>query len=114
MPTTITLPDNLTTRLQEKAANQNQSLHEYISDRLTRELEEDNLWSSLEDIVAKSRAIPPDPGSYHPPTASLAELLTNAPHDPTFDLEEWRREWEAVEAEMRAISRADDQAEGRG
>ena len=45
---------------------------------------------------------------------SLAEALQNAPHDPDFDLETWTRQWDAIEAEMKAIDRADDIAEGRG
>ena len=38
----------------------------------------------------------------------------NAPDDPDFDLESWRQQWAAVEAEMKAITRANDMAEGRG
>jgi hypothetical protein len=47
-----------------------------------------------------------------PATGLLAEALKNAPHDPDFDLETWTKEWAAVEAEIKAITRANDIAEG--
>ena len=65
-------------------------------------------------LVERIKATPPNPAAIHPATASLAELLQDAPEDPDFDLETWTREWRAVEAEMKAIDRADDIAEGRG
>jgi prevent-host-death family protein len=65
-------------------------------------------------LVEKIKATPPDPNSIHPATASLAEALKNAPQDPDFDLESWTRQWNEIEAEMKAIDRADDIAEGRG
>jgi hypothetical protein len=65
-------------------------------------------------LVERIKATPPNPAAIHPATASLAELLQNAPEDPDFDLETWTRQWEAIEAEMKAIDRADDIAEGRG
>ncbi|HEY83672.1 MAG TPA: type II toxin-antitoxin system Phd/YefM family antitoxin [Chloroflexi bacterium] len=60
------------------------------------------------------RATPPNPAAIHPATDSLAELLQNAPEDSNFDLETWTRQWETIEAEMKAIDRSDDIAEGRG
>jgi prevent-host-death family protein len=65
-------------------------------------------------LVERIKATPPNPAAIHPATASLAELLQNAPEDPDFDLETWTRQWDAIEAEMKAIDRADDIAEGRG
>ena len=65
-------------------------------------------------LVERIKATPPNPAAIHPATASLAELLQNAPEDPDFDLETWMRQWDAIEAEMKAIDRADDIAEGRG
>jgi hypothetical protein len=47
-------------------------------------------------------------------SGSLAEALQNASEDPDFELETWRHEWFRVEAEMKALSRANDVAEGRG
>ena len=65
-------------------------------------------------LVERIKATPPNPAAIHPATASLAELLQDAPEDPDFDLESWTRQWAATEAEMKAIDRADDIAEGRG
>lgn len=65
-------------------------------------------------LVERIKATPPNPNNVHPATASLSELLQNAPEDPDFDLESWTRQWQAIETEMKAIDRADDVAEGRG
>jgi prevent-host-death family protein len=65
-------------------------------------------------LVERIKAMPPNPAAIHPATASLAELLQNTPEDPDFDLESWTQQWQAIEAEIKAIDRADDIAEGRG
>ena len=114
MPTSVVLPDPLTRRLEEKAASQNQSLDEFVLDALEQALEEEDEEPTLEEVVAKIRATPRDPSRFHPATESLAGILSDAPEDPTFDSEEWNREWAKVEAEMKAITRANDRAEGRG
>ena len=44
----------------------------------------------------------------------VLEEVRHLPEDPEFELETWRRQWSAVEAEMRALTRANDLAEGRG
>lgn len=115
MPTTIILPDELTVRLQAKAESQHQPLDELVATMLTDVLdEEEDDWPSLDEIVARIKATPPDPASIHPATQSLAELLAASPRDPAFDLEQWNREWARVEAEMKAIELANERAEGRG
>ena len=65
-------------------------------------------------LVERIKATPPNPAAIRPATGSLAEALQNAPEDPDFDLATWTRQWNAIEAEMKAIDRADDIAEGRG
>ena len=65
-------------------------------------------------LVECIKATPPSWAAIRPATGSLAEALQNAPEDPDFDLETWTRQWNALEAEMKAIDRADDIAEGRG
>lgn len=57
--------------------------------------------------VERIKATPPNPAAIHHATPSLAEALENAPKDPDFDLETWTRQWTAIEAEMKAIDRAD-------
>jgi prevent-host-death family protein len=59
-------------------------------------------------LVEKIKAEPPNPAAIRHATGSLAEALQNAPEDPDFDLETWTRQWDAVEAEMKAIDRAND------
>jgi len=65
-------------------------------------------------LVERIKATPPNPATIRPATGSLAEALQDAPEDPDFDLETWTRQWDAIEAEMKAIDRANDIAEGRG
>jgi hypothetical protein len=65
-------------------------------------------------LVEPIKATPPNPAAIHPASASLAEALQNASADPGFDLESWTHQWAAVEAEIKAIDRADDIAKGRG
>jgi len=112
---TVILPEELTRKLQVKADDHQQSLDQLVVDLLTTVLEEENdPWPSLEEIVAKIKATPSDPSSIHPATESLADLLRQGPEpDPNFDAAEWDRQWAAIEAEMDAMNRADDIAEGR-
>ncbi len=116
MPVTITIPDKLAKNLQTRAEIQQVSLAELIADLLTIAfaVEPDDDFPTPEEVVAEIKATPPNPANIHPATGSLAESLQNAPHDPDFDLESWNREWAKVEAEMKAITRANDVAEGRG
>jgi hypothetical protein len=115
MSITITLPADVEKGLQAKAEAQQVSVDELIVDILTQvvETEPDDFFPSLEEVVAEIKATPPNPACVHPPTASLADLLREAPTDPDFDLETWQREWNRIEAEMKAITRANDIAEGR-
>lgn len=62
---------------------------------------------TLEEVVADIKRLGPGIPNIHEATASLAELLENAPHDPDFNLEEWQREWAKVEAEMKAADERD-------
>jgi hypothetical protein len=65
-------------------------------------------------LVERIKATPPNPAAIRPATGSLAEALQNSPEDLDFDLESWTRQWAAIEAEIKAIDRANDIAEGRG
>ncbi len=61
---------------------------------------------TLEDVVADIKRLGPS-RVVREPTASLAELLADPPHDPDFNLEEWTREWAKIEAEMKAEEERD-------
>lgn len=118
MSLTITLPDELAVKLQAQAET-HRLLPEtlaltILAEALDRPEDELDFYPTPEEVVAKIKATPPNPANIHPATASLADLLLNAPEDPDFDLETWNREWAKVEAEMKAITQANDIAEGRG
>ena len=68
---------------------------------------------SLEDLVAEIRRMGPNPNNITLGEGNLAEKLAHpvTELDPTFDLEEWTREWDRVEAEMKAQSLAHEEAE---
>lgn len=68
----------------------------------------------LRELVTAIQATSPNPSLVRPATANLAELLQAAPDDSSFDLQSWQRQWSAVEAEMKAMTRTNDVAEGRG
>ena len=75
---------------------------------------EDSESATPEEVVARIRATPPNPSGIRAATASLADTLRNSPGDPNFHLEDWTRRWSAVEDEMKALTRTNDVAEGRG
>jgi hypothetical protein len=115
MLVTIALPDDLSKRLQIEANDRRLSLDELVIDVLANVFEhEQGAFPTLEEVVAKIKATEPDPASFHPANRSLADLLSNMPDDPCFDLEEWNREWAMAEAEIKAITHANDLAEERG
>jgi predicted DNA-binding protein len=119
---TIELPDGLRQRAEKIVAQRGDTIEHLIQELLEEYLDEaENLqvasngdarmsdndlsndqddYPSLEEVVAMIRAMPSDPSNIHPATQSLAELLAASPEDPSFDLEEWNREWAAVEAEV--------------
>ena len=73
----------------------------------------EDVFPSLEEVVAKIQAAPPNPHSFRPAKGSLADALRDAPEDPHFDLAEWNKKWSEVEAEMKALTRADRLVDGR-
>jgi hypothetical protein len=117
MGTTITLPEGIESRLRRKAKVQDLSIQELALDILYDALDRDDALShdelSLEEVVARIRALPSKPHNIRTAQHSLADALKNAPKVPDFDIDAWEHEWEAVEAEMKAITYANDVAEGR-
>ena len=65
-----------------------------------------------QEVVDKIKQLPPNPNAFRPAQGSLAEALESAPTDPDFDLEEWTKEWQLVEAELRAMTLSNTIAEG--
>lgn len=108
MATNITLPDPLAARLQQQAEAQHRSVEDIALSILNDALEPAPVFPTVEDVVAKIKATPRNPDSTRPAAGSLADALRKAPSSPDFDLAQWNKDWEAVEAEMRAITHADD------
>jgi len=113
MATTITVPEPLAIRLQQQARVQHRSVEDVALEILRDALVEPPI-PSVDAVVAKIKATRPNHRNIRPAHGSLAEVLRRTPHTEVFDLDQWQKDWAAVEAEMRAVTRADDLAEGRG
>ncbi len=117
MTTTITLPDRLAEQLQQQATVRHRSVEalviEYVEAALSDETNDEE--ESLEALVARIKAMPPNPLSIIPAQGNLAEVLQalEAMEDDV-DVEAQSAALRAAEEELRAINRADDIAEGRG
>ena len=113
MSTTITLPDDVVRKLEARASVRKVSLDDLIARLLNDMLEREDASPALDQVIAEIKMTRPNPAIFHPATQSLADKLANSPADPTFDAPGWNREWAQVEAEMKAITRANNVAEGR-
>jgi len=113
MAITITLDDALVRGLENKAKKQQLSVEQLALSILTEAIIEPKLVTAGE-AVARIQSTEPNRSLVRPATTKLADLLRAAPGDPCFDLENWKRQWSVVEAELKAITRANDVAERRG
>lgn len=110
MSLTITLGDDLSARLQQQAEQQRVPAEQLAVDILENSLE----MLSLPEVVKQIQATPASSNPVAPATVSLAELLQAAPNDSEFNLADWNRRWAEIEAEQKAVLRANTLAEGRG
>ena len=111
----ISLPEELAGELTRRASQQRRSAQEIVIDLLNRALgsaEYDDL-ETPEQVVARIQALPRNPDALRPAQGSLADALRNTLTNDSFDLEEWQREWDKVEAELREMTILDDIREGR-
>lgn len=113
MTTTITLPDRLVEQLEQQAAARHRSVEalviEYVEAALSDETTDEE--ESLEALVVRIKAMPPNPASIIPAQGNLAEVLRDMiAGEPD---EEVLAALATAERELRAINRADDIAEGR-
>lgn len=113
MALTITLPARLAQQLEHVATTQQRSVEDVAIHLLDDVLSSTHSGPLPEDIVAKIKALLANPNNVRPAQGSLAEALRAAPENPEFDLAAWQQAWAAVQAEMKAITRANDAAEGR-
>jgi hypothetical protein len=105
MTLTITVPDRLVEQLQRQADKRQISTEEVALELLEERLAA-AFWPTPEEVVAKIKALGPDPTAIRPAEGSLAEALRSLPPDPEFDLDEWERQW----ATNRANHDSPDQA----
>jgi hypothetical protein len=129
MDITLVLPETMVERLERQAGKLNVSLDDMawklLNDALVKESaatthpdngDKDDL-PSLEEVVARIKAIPPNPAAVVPATKTIEEVVAyweaNPPDESDISPEEWERLWAAFEQELKAIDRADDIAEGR-
>jgi len=113
MAITITLDDDLVAGLESRAKKQQFSVEQLAISILTKAVEESESVTPRE-AVTRIQATAPNPTQVRPATENLADVLRAAPGDPGFDLESWKRQWSVVEAGLKAATRANDVAEGRG
>lgn len=116
MATLITLPDELSELLKPQAANQHMALDVYVIDLLRRLSEQPAATvyiEPIESLLARIKALPPSTPKTYPGVKSTTQALARFVEDATFDAAAWDRNWAAVEAEMKTISRVDRMGEGR-
>ena len=113
MAITITLDDDLVARLENGAKKQQLSVEQLAIRILTEALVESESVTPRE-VVTRIQATAPNRSHVRPATANLADVLRASPGDPCFDLASWNLQWSVVEAELKALTRANDAAESRG
>ena len=114
MTMTVTIPNELATKLQRLAEQRGAAPERLAVDLLTEEVEGQGAYIlTPEEVVAKIKATPPDPASITPASGLLREHLARALEEAPIDAEAWNREWARIEAEMKARDRLDDIIEGR-
>ncbi len=128
MSTTITLPAHLVAQLQERATIEHRSVEALAIAYITTGLLETMALSDAprsdprEDdpelcaVVARIKALPPNPASIIAAQGNLAPVLRvlEATPDDTSDLNVEIAALQSAEEELRVLNRADDLAEGRG
>src|SRR5258705_14012234 len=117
MTTIVTLPDRLAEQLRQQATVRHSSVEalviEYVEAALGDETTDEE--ESLEALVARIKAMPPNPLSIIPAQGNLAEALRSLEAmEDDVDIEAQSAALQAAEEELRAIDRAEDIAEGRG
>ncbi len=127
MTTTIALPERLAEQLQQRATVEHRSVESLAIECIVAGLTEtdaaiaDHHRQPLDDpelltLVARIKAMPPNPASIIPARGNLADVLRmmEAIEDETYDVAAEIAALQAAEQELRDINRADDIAEGRG
>ncbi len=108
----IKLDDHLVSGLAKKAKERQLSMEHLAISILTEAVRE---FESVtpQAVAARIQASAPNPCQIRSAIANLADLLRSSDEEPDLDLEAWRRQWSAAEADPKVITRANDVAEGR-
>lgn len=116
MVMTLTFPPNIAKQLEQLSQTQQISAEELALKFISEGLADVDLESNveLEQLVQEVQSMPPNPDAIIPAKGDLLSALQNSPEDPEFDLEQWQRQWSAVETEIQAVTRQNSVAEGRG
>ncbi len=116
MTLTISLTGDVQVKLEKRAKEIQWSVEQMATHLLNEALSvtakpsKDEL--TPEKVVARILSLPPKPQNVRASVGSLSDALRESKPDYTFDLDEWTKEWAAVEAEMKAIEQADRLADG--
>jgi len=125
---TLTLPDAIVAQLERQIKQRNMSLDDFVlklfSDALMAEPVDalpfpenhTDSFPSLQALVSKIKATPPNPALIIPPTQTLAAVVTDWQTHPAEEADimsaEWDRLWAEFEREQKIIDQADAIAEG--
>lgn len=107
----VSLPTSIEDSLRRAARMQSIS-PEHLAAQILEDAFTDEGFETPEQVIERIKRLPPDPSNIRLATVSLKELLENSPVDPDFDVAEWQRQWNLIEQEMKAVSRANREAEG--
>lgn len=107
----VKLPSSVETSLRKEARKQRVS-PETLAAHLLEDALAAETFPTPEEVVAKIQSLPSEPLDLQPAMKALQEILETDPEGVDFDLEAWTQEWEKVEEEMKAVTRANSAAEG--
>ena len=110
MAITITLNDELVAGLESGAKKQQLSVERFAIGVLNRTMMGSES-ATPREVAAKIQATASNPAQFRPAMTNLDDVLQAVPGESCFDLENWNREWSVVEAEMKAVTRANEIAE---
>lgn len=102
MTMTVTLPDHLVERLIKEAEARQMPVETLVTDLLTDALD------NIELVIARIKALSPSIPTLYPGHTEPTRALQNIGNEPPVDVEEWNRQWAAVEATMREADRLDE------
>ena len=133
MQITLTLPEPVAARLEQQAMQLNVSLGDLalklfsaglvaepvakVSPNAAQNGQRENGLSSLQEVVARIQATPPNPAAVVLPTQTIEEVeaiwQANSAGETDMLPEEWDRLWAGFEQALKTSDRAADIAEGR-